>query len=392
MIAIAALALLQAQTSTPDRILRNVTEDLSRSASYTWRTASKEATIGQIALADADPRFAASAANVEGSSQALTVSEGKQMFHHKVEFGDLIPDTLYAARLGNGKTWSEWIHFRTAKDEPAPFSFIYFGDAQNSLKSLWSRTIRKAFKDEPYADLMIHAGDLVNIGKSDSEWGEWFYAGGWAHSEIPAAAIPGNHEYGGGKLTPLWRPHLDMPENGLKGLEETCWYFDFQGARFIGLNSNERIEDQTVWLKAILEKTKTRWIFVTFHHPTFSTATGRDNKKLRELWQPLFQKHNVAIVLQGHDHTYGRQNVPTGVGSIDAGTVYVVSVSGPKMYGISPEARKTMQKVGQNKQLYQIVKVSHDKVRYESRLVTGELFDSFELTKNADGTNRFSAN
>ena len=44
-------------------------------------------------------------------------------------------------RVGDGVNWSEWFHFRTASDRPEPFSFIYFGDAQTDLKSLWSRVI-----------------------------------------------------------------------------------------------------------------------------------------------------------------------------------------------------------------------------------------------------------
>ena len=31
----------------------------------------------------------------------------------------------------------------------------------------------------------------------ESEWNEWFSAGGFIHSEIPAIAVPGNHEYRG---------------------------------------------------------------------------------------------------------------------------------------------------------------------------------------------------
>ena len=47
--------------------------------------------------------------------------------------------------------WSEWVHARTASDKPEPFSFIYFGDAQNDVKSLWSRVIRGAYSDAPKA-------------------------------------------------------------------------------------------------------------------------------------------------------------------------------------------------------------------------------------------------
>lgn len=96
-------------------------------------------------------------------------------------------------------------------------------------------------------------------------------------------------------------------------------------------------------------------------------------------------------MLQGHDHTYGRQNVPTGVADRDAksGTVYVVSVSGPKMYRLGAETAKTMPRRAEYTQLYQVVRVSRDKVRFEAYTTTGELYDAFELSKNRDGSNRF---
>jgi hypothetical protein len=130
---------------------------------------------------------------------------------------------------------------------------------------------------------------------------------------------------------------------------------------------------------------------VTFHHPVYSTAGGRDNPEIRQLWQPILQKFNVAIVLQGHDHAYGRQNVPTGLAGVDdrSGTVYVVSVSGPKMYRLGPETGKTMARRAEYTQLYQVVRVSYEKVRFEAYTVTGQLYDAFELTKNRNGTNRF---
>ena len=47
----------------------------------------------------------------------------------------------------------EWPEAR----EPAPLSLIYFGDAQNDLKSHWSRVVREAFKDAPRATVPTYA-------------------------------------------------------------------------------------------------------------------------------------------------------------------------------------------------------------------------------------------
>ena len=389
---------------TPERVLLTLTDNPDRQTVVSWRSKSENlAGQGQIVKGSPDPRSVANPKSVDATG--TTVKVGTDTYtYYTVKFTDLEPGTEYAYRVGSPtapdkkQAWSEWIHFKTAKSEVAPFSFIYFGDAQNDLKSLWSRTIRRACRDMPYADFMMHAGDLVNVGDRDSEWGEWFYAGGWVHGSIPCLATPGNHEYARDPqdstkraLTYLWKPQFNYPANGVPGLESTNYVIDYQGARIISLNSNEKIKEQTAWLDKTLSQNPKKWTFVTFHHPVYSTAAGRDNKTVRDEWQPILQKHKVAIVLQGHDHTYGRRNVPTGVTGTDpkSGTVYVVSVSGPKMYRLGAEVEKDMPRVAEYTQLYQLIRVMPDKVRFEAYTITGDLYDAFELTKNRDGSNHF---
>ena len=63
-------------------------------------------------------------------------------------------------------------------------------------------------------------------------------------------------------------------------------------------------------------------------------------------WLPLFEKYDVDLVVQGHDHAYGRgnlnaneQGLPEGADAATShtGPVYLVSVAGPKMYVPDPE-------------------------------------------------------
>jgi hypothetical protein len=376
--------------------LLNITQDASKSAKVTWRTAkTSEKPIGQIAKASADPRFTKDALSVGAKVTAVELPAGGQATYYEVEFTGLQPETAYSYRVGSEGNFSEWIDFRTAAATPKDFSFVYFGDAQNDVKSMWSRVIRKSYKEQPNAAFMLHAGDLINRANADNEWGEWFYAGGWIHGSIPTVATPGNHEYEANKekqieISRFWSPQFAMPENGIVGLERSNYFFDYQGARFISMNSNVRIEDQTAWLEKTLKSNPHKWAFMTQHHPIFSTAGERDNPKIRDAWEAIIRKYNVAIVLQGHDHTYARYNVPTGMQGHDkkSGTVYTVSVSGPKMYRLG-NAKTFMNRLGEFTQLYQIIKVSQKKVRYEAFTATGELYDAFELTKNANGTNKF---
>tara|TARA_B100000809_G_C15122450_1_gene524863 strand:+ start:265 stop:1614 length:1350 start_codon:yes stop_codon:yes gene_type:complete len=371
----------------PSRVALNWSDDPTVSVSVTWRTSTEiEAAYAEIAVADASANFTTWRTQVTAKTEKWSQNTYSAHFH-SVTFSDLKPDTLYAYRVGSGKIWSAWYQFRTAKTNSNSFSFIYFGDAQNNLLSLWSRVIRASILDVPKANFLLHAGDLVNRANNDSDWEEWFQAGSWIHAQLPIIATPGNHEYrtdstGKRNLSTLWRPHFTLPQNGPEGLEETVYFVDYQGARIISLNSNQDLVKQANWLDNVLTKNPNNWSFLTFHHPVYSASKGRDNKDLRELWKPIIDKHQVDLVLTGHDHSYGRgNNIGNGVNVRDEknGTVYVVSVSGPKQYQLRED--RWMTRAAENTQLYQVINVNGDVLNYRAMTATGEIYDEFDLIK-----------
>jgi len=383
---------------SPDRIILTWSDDPATSQSVRWRT---DVTVGvnwaELALASSDPDFVNYVDTIKATSTVLKSNRNVALYH-SATFTNLNPNTKYAYRVGNGIHYSEWFHFTTAKAEKAPFSFVYFGDAQNRVKSLWSRVIREAVVNMPDIDFMLHAGDLVNIPNEEWEWGEWFYAGGWIYGMKPSIATPGNHEYYRDgrerKLTNHWRPSFTLPENGPKGFEETVYYIDYQGVRIISLNTQPMLSDrkalrvQKKWLEKVLKDNPHEWTIITQHHPIYSTAMGRDNQEIRNTFQPLYEKYGVDLVLQGHDHTYGRGfNMDFGKKNKHRGPMYVVSVSGPKMYNLNFE--DWLERVASNTQLYQLIHINDNVLKFEAYTATGLLYDAFELKKRANGLNRF---
>jgi len=186
----------------PDRIVLNWAQDPASTLSVTWRTDSTVTDAqAQIAPALGEPSFYTAARTVEAETQALHAhevsGESVNAKYHSVTFEELTADTLYAYRVGDGQHWSEWFHAETAAAQPEPFSFIYVGDAQNNVRSHWSRLIRRAYADASDADFLLHAGDLVNNAHRNVEWGHWNAAGGFIQSMLPNVAVPGNHEYAG---------------------------------------------------------------------------------------------------------------------------------------------------------------------------------------------------
>lgn len=389
--------------NTPDRIILNLTDSPATSMAVTWRTkgASKDAQ-AQIATETDLNKVGKDAATVNAASEKVVMFSTVIGYSHSVVFKSLKPDTLYEYRVGDGENWSEWSQFRTAKETFAPFKFVFFGDPQNDIKSLCSRIFHAAYAKAPDARFWLFTGDIVNSGDQDNLWGELYYAFGWISRTTPMIFAPGNHEYkktpGAAPkveankqiqleqraLTPLWQSQFTLPENGPKGLEEEAYYIDYQNVRFVMLNGNELIEEQSKWLKKVLADNPQRWTIVAVHQPFFSTGEDRDNPYQRKLFTPIFDKYSVDLVLQGHDHTYGRTykiRKEKKVADDENGTVYVVSVSGPKTYDPNKRFENIMVKMGTGRQLYQVISVDEHSLKYECFTVSGELYDSFELKK-----------
>ncbi|MFM7116696.1 MAG: metallophosphoesterase family protein, partial [Planctomycetota bacterium] len=161
-------------------------------------------------------------------------------------------------------------------------------DAQNNLRSQWSRVIREAYRDAPKAAFLLHAGDLISTAEADPDWGEWFEAGGFINRMIPNLAVPGNHEMakdaeGTSRTTIHWRSQFEFPLNGPAGLEETCFTLTYHNLRLIALDSNQMLDVQAKWLEETLQSNQSKWVICFFHHPVFSTGSGRDNELLRKL-------------------------------------------------------------------------------------------------------------
>ena len=56
-------------------------------------------------------------------------------------------------------------------------------------------------------------------------------------------------------------------------------------------------------------------------------------------------------------------------------------MAGPKQYRLSDYARTTMKPVGEDTQLYQVLRIDPQRLVYESRTATGRLYDAFELVR-----------
>ena len=181
--------LSHAPTPLPDRVVLTWEDDPATTQSVTWRT-NVETTIGKAHLALANSNGRALELEELQAETTYFKSDINEANYHSITFRNLKPDTLYTYRVGDGVNWTEYYHFKTASDRPRPFSFIYFGDAQNEVRTHWSRVFREAFRDAPRAAFTLHAGDLIDNPSWDAEWGDWHQGPDWVNGTIPVIATP----------------------------------------------------------------------------------------------------------------------------------------------------------------------------------------------------------
>ena len=403
-----------AARNLPDRIVLTPGADPSREMAVAFRTDTDQRTAeAQIAIAVDGPTLEEKAVTVTGGEAMAKDSANGPALYHQVRFTGLQPDTAYAYRLKGSAGWSEWLQFHTAAAEAKPFRFLYLGDIQNGILTYASRVIRQGFHANGGIALVAHAGDLAAQRDDldhDDEWGEWNQAGGYNYSIVPQLPATGNHEYVDAtkpdgtetrKLGPYWPLQFALPANGAPSVKATTYFVDYQGVRFIVLDGTSAIDlgtiaDQTRWLDETLAASKARWNVVLFHQPVFTCARPKDTAEIKAAWKPVFDARNVDLVLPGHDHCYSRLTAEAGReagrkararGAVQ-GPVYLVSVTGSKMYGLNDRARTQPDKTAEATELYQIVDVDNDRLSMRTYTASGKLYDGFALERRKDGRNR----
>ncbi|NYF09152.1 putative cell wall-binding protein [Leifsonia sp. AK011] len=448
--AFAAPAVVSGDDATPERVVLTPPQDPSTSQSITWRTGGS-VTAGAVhirAVGETTWRV------VDARANEILQSAGIPTRTHSATIDGLTAATEYEYYVGTDGFTSDTFRFTTASAPGEDFTFIYFGDAQNELTAKWSPVVKAAYDRFPDAIGTVNAGDLVNRSGNDSEWTEWFGAMDGYSQTTNVIAAPGNHEYSGDAFLKNWKSNFEYPANGPAwdgttgtsqakiqeaayrahmevALQETAYYTDYQGVRFISLNAtiNESLitpaslppcliacpdpaklwlSMQADWLDDALTSNPNKWSAVVFHQPVFSTAEGRDEVDIRNAWLPVFQRNDIDLVLMGHDHTYARGYVnsdATATPGVTTGPVYAVSVSGPKYYEQQPVDDNVWTQNGATQVVraghtstFQGIRVTDDQLFYEAVVAAkwddqsttdvpvGGVLDSFTITKYDNGT------
>ena len=259
----------------------------------------------------------------------------------------LEPDTVYrySARRWDARAVGPVANRQDrARIARVTLRFLYLGDAQTGLEG-WGRLLKAAYRRHPGLDFILLAGDLVDRGNERTNWDHFFLRAAGVFDRVPLMPCVGNHEYL--DMGPrLYRAFFELPRNGPSGIDpDLVYHFECGDACFAVLDSTLAVCDpdqarrQAEWLDATLKQTKASWKFVIFHHPVYPSHPWRDTPALREHWVPIFDKHHVDLVLQGHDHAYQRTYPLRAHQRVDEpgdGTIYLIAVSGDKFVDQAP--------------------------------------------------------
>jgi hypothetical protein len=114
----------------------------------------------------------------------------------------------------------------------------------------------------------------------------------------------GNHDV----ITANGRPELDEPAFGMRARN---YVTRLSGVRFVVANSNDI---RRRWLRRKLGAEEgDLWTVVSFHHPVFSPGEHGSTPGFADWMPKLFARKGVDLVVNGHDHLYGRTRPVRGV-------------------------------------------------------------------------------
>jgi hypothetical protein len=330
----------------PDQVAVAFGLDPSRNLVWTWRTDPGVRTTALRLAHDGGP-----VRTIQGDSRLVEspdVLNDPAIRRHRAMAADLTPGTAYGYSLGDGSPggWTPWRVVRTGPAQPRSFGFLYMGDPQCGLEE-WGKLLSAAHRRHPDAAFLLIAGDLVDRGNERTNWDHFFLRAAGVLDRLPLLPCAGNHEYLD-QGPRLYRAFFTLPGNGPARIDSNLVYsFEYGNAFIAVLDSTLAVSDaamareQAEWLDDALGRTRALWKFVMFHHPVYASHPERENPALAAAWVPVFDKHHVDLIFQGHDHAYLR-TYPLRAGrraeTPAQGTTYLVSVSGTKYYDQRPRA------------------------------------------------------
>lgn len=300
--------------------------DPTTTAVFTWQTPT--ATKAAKVKLGTDP----SALGEVHSGYSWTTPD-ELLYVHEVHVCGLKPDTTYYFSVGGGSAFTAPAQFATMPKD-GTITVGVSGDSRDS-SDVFAK-VQGRMKDAG-VKMQLFSGDLTLAGNEASYYDKY----------LPAIApgyflpVAGNHENEAADFYSLFAVPGDGP------YAESYGSFDLGSAHVamfddqeVALKSgSDEAKAQLAWLdddlgKADANRAQHPFVIVMHHRGELSTSThstDADMATARTTLMPVWDKHHVDLVLNGHDHNYERTKPVTGPATApavqtapNAGTTYVV--------------------------------------------------------------------
>ena len=177
----------------------------------------------------------------------------------------------------------------------------------------------------------------------------------------PMWATLGNHDVAGG---------YGDEELAHLGLPPLPYAKDLPGVQLLFVDANRPDDTQARWLDEHLSAPGPPFRVVVFHQPAWSCGRHGSTEAVGEKWVPVFERHRVALVLNGHDHTYERLVSRHGV------TYVVTGGGGRNLYRVRPDCMdEPDQQAAASRHHFVAVEVGARSLRLQAVGVDGSVFD-----------------
>lgn len=319
-------------SSVPSRVLLTFGNADGKSRNVSW-TCGEEVETSYIELYDTKERHL-SLVRAEGES--FKSRSGKAAYYvgrlRHLKYGH-----HYSYRVCTGTKKSAWHRFSLPAKDERDISFIYAGDIQDTIGGCANTLLRHSFAANPDAQFLICGGDLTER-PTDAFWQETFSTLDSIGQSVPVITAAGNHEYLKGVICQLDRRFTLTHSYYLDSKVDDNQLFTVRvgDAQIFVLDSNREffyLFTQAQWLKQQLEASRAKWKILVLHHPLHSLKGSMNNIIQRWMFDGHVRHYGVDLVLQAHEHAYGRMTARDDDGRATA-PVYTVSHCSPKNYRI----------------------------------------------------------
>ncbi len=156
-------------------------------------------------------------------------------------------------------------------------------------------------------------------------------------------------------------------------------YYTFKprnGIRFFSLDSNYMDKEQLSWLEKELDSSGSDWKIAFFHHPLYSSGGKHGSDvQLRGVLEPLFLKHEVSVVLAGHDHFYERIKPQRGI------TYFVIGGSAKLREGNVVTRSELTGKSFDTDRSFVLMEIDGDTLYFQAISRSGKIVDSGKVNR-----------